>query len=166
MADSTLEDHLNTIFENVNNWLKFAEAKNGVLLSINGGSVIGLLAYLRDAPEIASCTLTWTLVPAFILATIVLLVSFIPLCDRIIPRNRKSKGPVYDNCNLIYFKHIKDLSFEEYLARLNKSISSISGNSELTFTRLQEDLAQQIVTNAGIAYRKFLYFIIGFGLIY
>jgi hypothetical protein len=159
MAADTLEDRLNAIFANVNNWLKFAEAKNGVLLSLNGGAIIGVLAYVKEAPEPNSCSLTWTLIPAFILATLFLLVSFLPLRDKIVSKERKSKGPEYAECNLLYFKHIRNFSPRVYLERLNNSMPD---SSQETFTKLEEDIAQQIVTNAGIAYRKYWYFIIGF----
>ena len=43
MATSTHEEQLYKIFNNVNDWLKFAEAKNFGLLSINAAVILGFL---------------------------------------------------------------------------------------------------------------------------
>ena len=48
MNGENIEKKLNQIFVNVNEWLKFAEAKNGVLFAFNGAAVIGVLSLYKD----------------------------------------------------------------------------------------------------------------------
>ena len=43
-----MEDKLKDIFENVNNWLKFAEAKNATIVAGNGLLIFGICRLLKD----------------------------------------------------------------------------------------------------------------------
>jgi hypothetical protein len=43
-----MADKLKDIFENVNNWLKFAEAKNATLIAGNGLLIFGVLKTIHE----------------------------------------------------------------------------------------------------------------------
>ena len=43
-----MNEDLKFAFANVNDWLKFAEAKNGGLLALNVASIIGILQCNKD----------------------------------------------------------------------------------------------------------------------
>lgn len=43
-----MKDHLEYVFSNVNDWLKFAEAKSATLLAVNGVVLFGILRLVND----------------------------------------------------------------------------------------------------------------------
>lgn len=47
-----MEERLKFIFANVNEWLRFAEAKNGVLVAFNGAAIWGTLQSLDEISKI------------------------------------------------------------------------------------------------------------------
>ena len=154
-----MENRLNEIFSNVNNWLKFAEAKNGVLLSLNGAALIGVLSYLKDAPKPVLHSLTWALIPSFIIATVILIFSFLPVMDVFFKRKRDLKNPNVSNYNLIYYGDVRKLEPKTYL---NNLYESVTGSTQEVLAKFELDIAKQIINNAEITYRKLQYFKIGF----
>ena len=74
-----MEEKLNQIFLNVNEWLKYSEAKNGVLLALDGAMLIGLMSLLKDASDPLKVSITWCLIPSFTLSLVILFCSFLPL---------------------------------------------------------------------------------------
>ncbi|MFN7528941.1 MAG: hypothetical protein ACK5QA_16175 [Dolichospermum sp.] len=155
------------IFQNVNEWLKFAEAKNGVLLAFSGAAItatITLLATAQNIPNSLNFGLLLTTILLCICALICSL-SFLPktnlddllwLRDR---RNKKSNSqdPIEDN--FWYFGHLQKYKPDELLEVLNKP----SFNSKLDIAKLADkkeykeykDIAAQITINAEIAFLKF-----------
>jgi hypothetical protein len=155
------------IFQNVNEWLKFAEAKNGVLLAFSGAAItatITLLATAQNIPNSLNFGLLLTTILLCICALICSL-SFLPktnlddllwLRDR---RNKKSNSqdPIEDN--FWYFGHLQKYKPDELLEGLNKPYF----NSKLDIAKLADkkeykeykDIAAQITINAEIAFLKF-----------
>ncbi|MFN7381985.1 MAG: hypothetical protein ACK5RY_07660 [Dolichospermum sp.] len=155
------------IFQNVNEWLKFAEAKNGVLLAFSGAAItatITLLATAQNIPNSLNFGLLLTTILLCICALICSL-SFLPktnlddllwLRDR---RNKKSNSqdPIEDN--FWYFGHLQKYKPDELLEVLNKPYF----NSKLDIAKLADkkeykeykDIAAQITINAEIAFLKF-----------
>ena len=72
--EEKLENYLKEIFNLVNSWLTFAEAKNGVLLSIYLGIIYTFIDKLEDSHKLFS---TLVLFLIFI-GTFVVISSFIP----------------------------------------------------------------------------------------
>lgn len=155
------------IFQNVNEWLKFAEAKNGVLLAFSGAAItatITLLATAQNIPNSLNFGLLLTTILLCICALICSL-SFLPktnLDDLLWLRNRRNKksnsqDPIEDN--FWYFGHLQKYKPDELLEVLNKPYF----NSKLDIAKLADkkeykeykDIAAQITINAEIAFLKF-----------
>ena len=80
--EATILDDLKDIFDNINQWLIFAESKNGVLLGINGLFLFKMLDNLNGVEEsILNTKMIWLLLIIFIVATIIILKSFFPICS-------------------------------------------------------------------------------------
>jgi len=155
------------IFQNVNEWLKFAEAKNGVLLAFSGAAItatITLLATAQNIPNSLNFGLLLTTIFLCICALICSL-SFLPktnLEDLLWLRDRQNKkshsqDPIKDN--FWYFGHLQKYKPDELLEGLNKPYF----NSKLDIAKLADkkeykeykDIAAQITINAEIAFLKF-----------
>jgi hypothetical protein len=155
------------IFQNVNEWLKFAEAKNGVLLAFSGAAItatITLLATAQNIPNSLNFGLLLTTILLCICALICSL-SFLPktnLDDLLWLRDRRNKksnsqNPIEDN--FWYFGHLQKYKPDELLEGLNKPYF----NSKLDIAKLADkkeykeykDIAAQITINAEIAFLKF-----------
>lgn len=153
------------IFQNVNEWLKFAEAKNAVLLAFSGAGVtatITLLATVQNLPNSLSVGL---LITTSLLCICALLCSysFFPKTDleRILSKNKRtSENPnlkkTYKD-NLYYFGDLQKYSSTELLNALNIFyFQGKLGSSDINprYDREWEDLATQITVNAKITCRK------------
>lgn len=154
-----MENRLNEIFANVNSWLKFAEAKNGVLLSLNGAILIGVLSYLKDAPKPVLCSLTWALIPLLTIAILVLSISFLPITDIFFKRKHDLRKAKADNYNLIFYGDVRKLEPQTYLKHLYESVT---GSTQEVLSKLELDIAQQIINNAEITFRKLQFFRVAF----
>ena len=151
------------IFQNVNEWLKFAEAKNGVLLAFSGAAITATITLLATAQNIPN-SLNFGLLLTTILLCICALIcsfSFLPktnledllwLRDR---RNKKSNSqdPIKDN--FWYFGHLQKYKPDELLEVLNEPY--FKGSVDITKVEYKEykDIAAQITINAEIAFLKF-----------
>jgi hypothetical protein len=153
-----MDDKLKDIFGNINEWLKFAEAKNGALLGINAAVITTLLSNLDKIKLywIIETVLLNVFLPSAIISTLIALKSFWPARKHELISTPAS-NPLADD-NLLFFGHIKNYSPSSYLTNLEVAI----GNTpEGNFTRLQIDYAKQIITNAKIANRKYTLFNLG-----
>lgn len=155
MNGNKIEDKLNQIFINVNEWLKFSEAKNGILLALNGTAVIGLMSILKDASEPIKYTLTWCLIPALTLVLIVLLISFLPITDKFFKKRYDLSGITISNTNLLFYGDLRKLTVPTYLKLLYQSYNKAIPDS---FEKSEKDLAHQVLNNSAITYRKFIFF--------
>lgn len=141
-------DELHKIFSNVNDWLKFAEAKNAVLIGFIGALLIGLLSLLSANNTLVTTLIKFLLFPIEILALIISVLSFLPKLNLIKKKKNKSKRHY---TNIYYFGHLKDLTQDDLLKELYFSEGLTSPKE---FQKLETDLASQIVNNAGIAWDK------------
>lgn len=152
-----MEDKLKSIFSNVNDWLKFAETKNALMIPFSGVIIFGALAYLKAD----------TGVPAFVRYYIMNLVIFqglaltTVLCS-FLPQTKiewlwKNEA-CQDGDNLLFYGHIKKYDQIKYLEALYKANEKSPGN----FTKMEKDYAAQIIINSKITARKCRYFKISF----
>ncbi|MBP2143386.1 Ca2+/Na+ antiporter [Methanococcus voltae] len=141
-----MEQKLEKIFENVNRWLSFAEAKNAAIVAFDGVAIFGLL---RLTPETFSENPLFKYVFGFVV--LMLLISlFISLCSFI----AKSEN-ISETDNLLFYDHICKYNSETYLNAIFKKYNENQEPSEY-----EKELAQQIVINSKIAgekYKKFNY---------
>ncbi|PTT04525.1 hypothetical protein DBR27_09440 [Flavobacterium sp. HMWF030] len=164
------EEQLYKIFNNVNDWLKFAEAKNFGLLTLNAAIIFGLTQItFSDSviQKIAFCVF----VPFSILSFIPCLISLFPIVTKIeskkkndeIRNSRKiinyisnliDKDKSFENIHFYgYLKDLKEKDFEEKF--LNKV------NSTDKFTVYETELSTQILYNSRITSLKYQFFKIG-----
>lgn len=141
---------LQFIFSNVNDWLKFGEAKNGAIFTFDSALMVAMLsAYPLDKlrPLSSYVHVCLTLALLFLVASAFFsLLSFLPKLS--IPVS--SDETIRADDNILYFGHLKNYTPDGLLVRLEID----SGNQ----TKLQRDFAVQIVTNSQIAWRKYRHF--------
>ncbi len=150
-----MENRLNQIFSNVNRWLAFAEAKNGILLSLNGATIFGIVSNLKDASRPAYLSLTWVMIPFLIVTTMLLLISFLPITDL---RFRKASRPTdhkTSTLNLTFYGDIRRLDPRTYLTSLYQSVT---GEAKQDLPDFELQMSHQITNNAQICYVKFQWF--------
>ncbi|MEH2405180.1 hypothetical protein [Nostoc sp.] len=152
------------IFQNVNEWLKFAEAKNGILLAFSGAGItatITLLATAQNIPKSLNFGLLLTTI-LLCICSLICSLSFLPkinLEHLFWLRTRPLKNSSFlkkDTDNFYYFGHLQKYSSTELLDALNKHYFEDRINTP--YKKEYEDIAGQITINAEIAFLKFQVF--------
>ena len=145
-----MEDDLKYTFSNVNDWLRFAEAKSAILI---GGCAtmciaIGQSLIKDEVSGLLELYLT-LMVIQLLFGLLISLISFVPSLNIIWLFRSGEKS---DRDNLLFFEHISKYTPTEYLVTLNPSESSYK------FSKMEKYLAQQIVANSVIARKKYILF--------
>lgn len=144
------EERLQWVLAQVNDWLKFAEAKNGGVVLLNGAAVFGTLQVatsLESLPLWAEWYFTG-LCAQLTAGALVALFSFLPRTE--IPLLNPIGVPEPGD-NLIFFGHARKYSPAAYLqAALARCPGGDKGDP-----RWLNDLAAQIVINSRIAVWKY-----------
>jgi hypothetical protein len=156
-------DQLKDIFENINNWLRFAEAKNAAIVAFNGAIAMGAHSLLKESSPPLPSWYLWMVVTFVALSTFCALVSFHPQTK--IRRWWKKIGSPLASDNLYFYGHIEKYSNKQFLQELATALSkdqernlNTAGGNTKTFSRSEINLAEQIVTNSQIASRKYVLF--------
>jgi len=160
------EDQLRKIFSNVNDWLKFAEAKNFGLLSLNVAIFFGF-AKSGFAEYIPLCKVfIFILLLLFILSFLSCLISLFPILSSI-ERGTYSKSWINKFSNWIdkemkfenihFYGYLKDLNDENEFE--TKYLSKIG--SQEKFSQYEKELVAQILYNSRITWLKYQLFKIG-----
>lgn len=157
-----MHNELNSIFENISDWLKFSEAKNAALLAFDGAVITVLFSILKDLTsgmEIIKIAISISI--GILLASLfITLLSFYPQTRQ----NKALKEKAIDeNDNLYFWEDIKKYEVEEYLKKVQKNLcitgsKSAGAGEKTTYDRLEKDLASQIIINSRITSRKYKYF--------
>ena len=147
-----MEDRLFKIFNNTNDWLKFAETKFASLLAGNGVLIFGILRLLKwqETPFLLKIYIIIVLVQ-LILSFIFCLVSFIPSLE--LPWLYKAQNPT-DSDNLLFFMDISKYSPIHYLNKLTSSLKTTNHDH----SDYEIMISKQIITNSVIASRKYKLF--------
>jgi hypothetical protein len=142
-----MNTELKMIFANVNDWLKFAEAKHAGLVILNTAVVIGLLTCYSSV-----CIFLFK--PIFLigllcigLSILLSAISQFPVTENIF-FNRKA----INNPNLLFFGHLANLDASDFVIEL-KAIDTTYAP-----TKFDLDLINQILINSRIAQTKFTIF--------
>jgi hypothetical protein len=146
-----MEERLKYICGLVNDWLKFAEAKNAALV-VAVCAVIVIVADHSPALTDSAC-IRWSCFVGcgfLVFAGGVSLASFIPVLTFRWHESKKERSASH---NLMYFEHIAAFSAFELLEALYQSDGQPCSNR-----KIEADLAGQAVINAKIASRKFFQF--------
>ncbi len=146
-----MEDRLRYILSTVNEWLKFAEAKNGALLGVDIATIFGLFQVVSD--EISK---GWIYIAISLtgLSALSALLSFVPQLKAPSMIYKKRGGK---ETSLMFYGHIAKYDPEAYIMALYSEVGT-EIPSKLT---IELDYAHQIITNSRIALKKNRYFNIG-----
>lgn len=159
---SKMEDNIKDIFSNVNEWLKFAEAKNAALIAFNLGSIFGAATVLTQKDVSIPQPISNYLYSFIILSIVGLffaLFSFLPQTKiELVLSNKIEDLFLFKNSkiedNLLFYGYISNCDRDLYLSKLcescNKDVKDCS--------QLELDYINQILVNSRITVRKYLYF--------
>lgn len=147
-----MDEKLKDIFLNINDWLKYAEAKSATLVAGNGALIFGLAGVLKsyELPNLLEYYGCFSIILC-IISMVLCLLSVVPSLS--MPWESKPEGTVHSD-NLLYFHDIAKYTPINYLGKLSNKLEL----NEQQFTGYQKDLANQIIINAVIACRKYSYF--------
>lgn len=147
-----MEERLRYILTIVNEWLKFAEAKNGALLVADIALLFGVFRLLNEST--GQKVFIYLAIFLVIVSAISSLVSFIPQLKlpSFTPRKRAGK-----EASLIFYGHIAKYEPRSYISALYAE----SGGEPAAIASIEVDYAQQIIINSRIAVRKYLCFNVG-----
>lgn len=145
-----MEERLQYLLTNVNDWLKFAESKNAALLAANVAVAFGLMSQFQGKSNIPYWVPIYTSIVTicFILSSGICLLSFVPKLQ--IPHKppKKKSGKKQ---NMVFYGHIAGLSIQDYLSALYER----NGLDPNKATPFEKDFAEQIIVNSDIALWKY-----------
>ncbi len=148
-----MTNKLKDLFDLINSWLKFAEAKNGVLVAFSGSTIWGIVRILFSEYEISfvgSLYLSQLLL-FLVLGFLYGLIAFLPITNYIIlmPTGETSKDD-----NLLLYSHIAKYRKKEFIDAFciatNKEVNEID--------KVDEMYVEQIIINSRITTSKYQYF--------
>ncbi|MEW8359705.1 MAG: Pycsar system effector family protein [Candidatus Thiodiazotropha sp.] len=147
-----MNEQLKDIFSNINDWLKFAEAKTGTLLAGNGVLIFGILRIIKGStiPEALSIYITFAIVLLSI-SMFLCLLSFVP--SLAMPFVFGTGKPNKDD-NILFFLDAAKYTTSEFLIKLAQS-KGIESND---FSEHDHFYAEQIISNSQIALKKYKLF--------
>lgn len=165
MATLEHEDHLQKMFSNVNEWLKFAEAKNFGLLTLNAAIVFGFTQSIFEEESVIAKTGFYVFSPFAIFSFLAALISLFPILSRIEKgsytknwitkfSNAIDKEKAFENIH--YYGYLKDINKTEFEAKYLEKVGS-----NKTFTQYEKELVNQILYNSRITWLKYQLFKIG-----
>lgn len=147
-------EELHKIFSNINDWLKFAEAKNAVLIGFISTILGFAFSSLSNLPQDFHAIVKFIFLPTEILALLIPLASFFPpfefhFSDK--NRNKNNDNKKSNKKNIFYFEYLKNINLKNLLNYFEINISDKEDNLEQKICR---DLIDQIITNSKITSRK------------
>lgn len=148
---SDAEEHLLTLLQMVNEWLRFAETKNAALLAFSGLSVSAVLGFAIQVESFGSKSAVALLIFGSLLwlaALLITSISFLPKTDVINISSRLDRVPE-DSDNLYFYGHLSKYSSDDLLKNLGLPSEPTS-----TRYRFERNLAEQVITNSRITNDK------------
>ncbi|EGT0696014.1 hypothetical protein GW966_09255, partial [Clostridium perfringens] len=147
MDNNLLENRLISILHDVTDWLKFAEAKNLLVITFNSAWLAFYIKKIFDI-DTTNKTLYILLGSICIIALITSFISFIPkmfkpkFIDSFIERN---VGEITCEDNLLFYKDISKYSVEEYFNAVNRDFfDGKLDNKELNY-KYEKTIIKQII---------------------
>lgn len=165
------EEQLYKIFNNVNDWLKFAEAKNFGLLTLNAAIIFGLTQITFSNDSVIKIVTFCVFVPFLILSFIPCLISLFPIVTMIESKNKNGKirnsmkfisylSNLIDTEksfeNIHFYGYLKDIEKEEFETKFLEK----TGSKDM-FSIFERELVTQILYNSRITSLKYRFFKIG-----
>lgn len=144
-----MDEKLKEIFSNINDWLKFAEAKSATLIACNGALIFGISRLISSFDLKGIYLLYFILILVLcILSISICFLSIIPSLS--MPWEKKPSG-TSDEDNLMYFSDIAKYTPLAYLNALKNKLEL----NDSVFTGYQRDISNQIIINSVIADKKY-----------
>jgi len=149
-----VEARLETLLKAVNEWLKFAEAKNGGAVGLGSGAVAILLGYLGEGGFAFVPGFMLTLGGImFVLSAVIGIASFSPRTDFLRLRAMRHGTPSPSD-NLYYFGHLAKYSPLRLVEAIVERYLDDEGREKHELTDVQLDIASQVTINARITMWK------------
>lgn len=153
-----MKEELKYIFSNINDWLKYSEAKHGVIATINIAIIFGIFQLLDKftAHEISYKKMFIVAICLLLLSILVTFYSFVPITKHkldCISDEEFSEKKI--GMNIMFFGHIHCLREEQLLDLLRSNAGFDEG---IKHTIYELNLANQIINNARITSHKFQLF--------
>lgn len=162
MANLVHMEELRKIFDNVNEWLKFAEAKNFGLLSLCAAVMFGSTQIDFVDNSLIEKVGLYTFIPIATISFLCGLLSLFPIFSAL-QRNLYAKNWITSFSNFIeeekkfdnihFYGTLKDLNLNEF----ENSFSTKTGDTT-SFTDYEKELAIQIIYNSQITWIKYQLF--------
>lgn len=144
-----LQEKLQKLYEDVNNLLRFGEAKNVGLIAFNIAVIVGITKLLIDFKDINWLLIIFSYV--IIMCLISILIAFMSTVPQI--KHKASELLIYNSDNLLFFGKIASMKPSDFLHEFTKKYNFISENEIY-----EKDLCRQIVIVSQIALRKMKFF--------
>lgn len=149
-----VESRLQSLLQVVNEWLKFAEAKNGGAVGFGSGAVAILFGYLSEGGfDFVSGLLLTLGVICFVLSVVVSVVSFSPRTDFLRLRAMRHGKPTRTD-NLYYFGHLAKYSPRQLIDAIVDRYLDDEARANHDLKDVQMDIASQVTINARITMWK------------
>lgn len=145
-----MKQTLKYIYSILSDNLKFAEGKHSILIALNGALAVFVSGYLSSS----SVVVKFLACVILVLAVLSLFFNFLALFSRKVIYNKNIKIKEKE-LNLIYYKHIINFSFEQYLIEVKKHYNF---PEDYEFDGLDYDLSKQIIAISEVTNLKFTYF--------
>lgn len=163
------EEYLQKLFVNVNDWLKFAEAKNFGLLSLNAAMVFGFSQTNFPDNSVIAKAGNYVFIPFAFLSFLIAVISLIPVMTKIENSGHKIRAMINKVSNFIsaenlfenihYYGFLRSLSQTDFETKLLAKLGETK-----PFTDYEKELSVQILYNSRITWLKFQFFKIGVAL--
>ncbi len=161
------EEQLQKIFANTNDWLKFAEAKNFGLITLNAAFLFGLSQINFESGSFWKTISFCVLSPFLYISLFFTLLSFFPILSKI-SKKEELKGLLgwlsskidkeNDFENIHYFGYLRKLGKIKFIEEFKLKTKGVE-----LFTEYEEELVTQILYNSRITWLKYqLFKIAGF----
>ncbi len=142
---------IQSIFNNVNDWLKFAEAKNGAIAAVNVALIVGIIPFLSGEQKADWLQFYLIMMVVFSgISFLVALASFLPTTQT--PHLDRLPQP-NETSNLLFFGYIANHSVDSYVEVLKVTLGE---NTEPS--KLGRAYIEQAIANSRIAIKKYDYF--------
>lgn len=142
-----MKENLKEIFINVNECLRFAEAKHAGLIVLNSGVIFGILAVYKDYKPLLPISVILITLLFFGISLLFTFRSLFPITSNLIKPRKGDSNP-----NLYFYESLSKLTEIEFKTELNK----ISPGYQ--YTKLENDIINQILVNSSIASIKYRFF--------
>lgn len=162
MSNLKHEEQLQKIFSNVNEWLKFAEAKNFGLLSLNAAIMFGFTQTNFEPNSVVKLVGIYVFGPFALISSMLSLISLFPVLSSI-EKGVKLRGYLAKISNFIsketefenihFYGYLKGIDEGEFILKYQTKM-----NSSDSFNQFEIELISQILYNSRITWLKYQFF--------